>query len=89
MNVSLTKELEQFVEEKVRSGLYNNASEVIRDGLRRLIQEEQRMREPEWLERELLKAAGQPATPLTQQNWKAIRKRGLAKLEQLKRKPGK
>jgi antitoxin ParD1/3/4 len=36
MNVSLTRELEEFVEQKVRSGLYQTASEVVRDGLRLL-----------------------------------------------------
>ena len=36
MNVSLTPELEAFVDGKVGSGLYNNASEVIREGLRLL-----------------------------------------------------
>ncbi len=35
MNVSLTQELQTLVETKVKSGLYNNASEVIRDALRR------------------------------------------------------
>jgi len=35
MNVSLTEELEKVIGEKVRSGLYNNASEVVRDALRR------------------------------------------------------
>jgi antitoxin ParD1/3/4 len=35
MNVSLTPELENIVDEKVKSGLYNNASEVVRDALRR------------------------------------------------------
>jgi antitoxin ParD1/3/4 len=35
MNVSLTDELETIIEKKVRSGLYNNASEVVRDALRR------------------------------------------------------
>lgn len=35
MNVSLTDELESVVAEKVRSGFYNNASEVVRDALRR------------------------------------------------------
>jgi antitoxin ParD1/3/4 len=35
MNVSLTHELEAVIEEKVKSGLYNNASEVVRDALRR------------------------------------------------------
>lgn len=36
MNVSLTAELERFVQRKVESGLYNNASEVVREGLRLL-----------------------------------------------------
>jgi putative addiction module CopG family antidote len=35
MNVSLTDELEMVIQEKVKSGLYNNASEVVRDALRR------------------------------------------------------
>lgn len=34
MHVSLTPELESRVKAKVASGLYNNASEVIRDALR-------------------------------------------------------
>jgi antitoxin ParD1/3/4 len=36
MNVSLTPELEKFVANKVTSGLYNSASEVIRESLRLL-----------------------------------------------------
>lgn len=36
MNVSLTPRLEALVRRKVASGLYNNASEVIRDALRLL-----------------------------------------------------
>ena len=34
MHISLTTELEARVEAKVESGLYNNASEVIREALR-------------------------------------------------------
>jgi antitoxin ParD1/3/4 len=34
MNVSLTPCLEEFTKKKVESGLYNNASEVIREALR-------------------------------------------------------
>jgi len=37
MNVSLTPELQRFVTDKVESGLYNSASEVIRQALRELI----------------------------------------------------
>ena len=41
MNVSLTKELENFVNELVTSGMYYSASEVIRDGLQLLKEQEQ------------------------------------------------
>ena len=34
MNVSLTPELEQYIRRKVESGLYGNASEVVREALR-------------------------------------------------------
>jgi antitoxin ParD1/3/4 len=43
MNVSLTDELTRFVHEKVDSGLYHSASEVIRDGLR-LLQEREELK---------------------------------------------
>jgi antitoxin ParD1/3/4 len=33
MNISLTPELEQFVQEKVNSGMYHSASDVIRESL--------------------------------------------------------
>jgi putative addiction module CopG family antidote len=40
MNVSLTAELEKYVRRKVASGLYNNASEVIREALRLHVESE-------------------------------------------------
>ena len=49
MHVSLTPELEQAVKAKVASGLYNNASEVIREALRLSMKQEA---ENEWLKRE-------------------------------------
>lgn len=49
MNISLTPELERAVREKVGTGHYNNASEVIREALRGAFQ---RDRENEWLRRE-------------------------------------
>lgn len=36
MNVNLTPELERFVRDKVASGRYNSASEVVRESLRLL-----------------------------------------------------
>jgi antitoxin ParD1/3/4 len=61
MNVSLTPELERFVEGKVESGLYNNASEVIREGLRLLKEhDEVRLKWREQIERGWIQAqAGQ------------------------------
>jgi len=44
MNVSLTPELEKLVTRKVQSGLYQSASEVIREGLR-LLEDQDRLRE--------------------------------------------
>jgi antitoxin ParD1/3/4 len=40
MHVSLTPQLEELVKEKVASGLYNNASEVIRETLRLMHQQD-------------------------------------------------
>jgi antitoxin ParD1/3/4 len=34
MNISLTPELEQYIQEKVNSGFYTSVSEVIRESLR-------------------------------------------------------
>ena len=43
MNVSLTKELDNFVKGKLQTGLYSSASEVVREGLR-LLQEHEQLR---------------------------------------------
>jgi antitoxin ParD1/3/4 len=40
-NINLTPEMDRFVAERVRSGQYANASEVMRAGLRALEQDEQ------------------------------------------------
>ncbi len=44
MNISLTKKLEKWVQNKVRSGLYNSSSEVVREALRQMY-ENDRLRE--------------------------------------------
>lgn len=43
MNVSLTSKLDSFVRKLVKSGRYNSASEVVRDGLR-LVEEREELR---------------------------------------------
>jgi antitoxin ParD1/3/4 len=44
MNVSLTPELQHFVESRVATGRYQTASEVVREGLR-LLEERERARD--------------------------------------------
>ena len=44
MNVSLTPELEQLITRKVKTGRYTSASEVIREALR-LLEEQDRLRQ--------------------------------------------
>ena len=57
MNVSLTPELEKFVDGKVESGLYNNSSDVVREGLRLLKEHDEiRLKWREQIERGWLQA---------------------------------
>ena len=41
MNVSLTPELQKFIHRKVKSGMYYSASEVVREGLRLLREQDE------------------------------------------------
>ncbi len=41
MNVSLTPELEQLVQDRVASGMYTSASEVVREALRLMKEQDQ------------------------------------------------
>lgn len=45
MNISLTEELQRFIQQKVQSGLYGSASEVIRDCVRRARAEDAQLAE--------------------------------------------
>lgn len=60
MNVSLTPELEKLIADKVKSGRYNTASEVVRESLRLLEREDELRRlKYEELRREVLKGVEQ------------------------------
>lgn len=43
MHVNLSAEMESFIKNKVNSGFYGNATEVIRDAIRRMQAEESRV----------------------------------------------
>ncbi len=79
MHVSLTPELEKAVKAKVASGLYNNASEVVREALRESLRREQ---ENEWLKREAALGfpqleAGTVTRVKTKQQFKALVRGGV------------
>jgi len=80
MNISLTPHLEELVKGKVESGLYNSASEVMREALR-LLEERDRLRELrfEELRREIQKGIDSgAATPLDMEEIKARGRKRLA-----------
>jgi antitoxin ParD1/3/4 len=55
MEVSITPKMDQWISEKVNSGLYRSSDEVILEGLRLLMrQEEQRLAMTEHLRQEIL-----------------------------------
>ena len=45
MNISLTPKMEEWIHEKVESGMYQSASEVVREAIRVVYEYEQRLRE--------------------------------------------
>ncbi|MGC2062689.1 MAG: type II toxin-antitoxin system ParD family antitoxin [Thermodesulfovibrionales bacterium] len=80
MNISLTPQLEKLVKNKVESGLYGSASEVMREALRLLEERDRRhtLRDEE-LKAEIKKGldSGEP-TPL---DVRAIKARGRKRLD--------
>ena len=79
MNVSLTPELEELVRLKVESGLYNSASEVVREALH-LLDDRDRLREIkiEKLRKEIQK--GLDSGPSKPVDFEAIKARGRDRL---------
>jgi putative addiction module CopG family antidote len=75
MNVSITDQLAGYVRKRVKSGRYNNASEVVREALRRMEGEDQRaLRLAKPTAEDLL-------TDLTEQQLDGIRRRVRASIE--------
>lgn len=78
MNVNLTPQLEELVRSKVSSGLYTSASEVVREALR-LMDEQDRIRQVKLdeLRREVRK--GLESGPSGQWNAKAVKAKARAR----------
>ena len=76
MDIQLTPELQAIVEEQVRTGLYQDASEVVRDALRRVWVDPQI--ESPGLEAMLLEAVERPHEPFTRETLDSIRRQALS-----------
>jgi Arc/MetJ-type ribon-helix-helix transcriptional regulator len=82
MTVDLARDVEEFLQAQVRSGVCANPSELVND-LIRSVREQQRKPfsvTPE-LEAWLLEAAEKPTTPLTKSDFDGIRERVRARVK--------
>ena len=82
MTVALARDVEDYLQDQVRSGVCADASELVNDVIRSLREQQRKLFEitPE-LEAWLLEAADKPVTPLTKSDFNAIRGRVRARLK--------
>jgi Arc/MetJ-type ribon-helix-helix transcriptional regulator len=82
MTVALARDVEDFLQDQVRSGVCADASELVNDVIRSLREQQRKLFEitPE-LEAWLLEAADKPVTPLTKSDFNAIRDRVRTRLK--------
>lgn len=72
MNVSLTPDLEKFIHDKVGSGLYQSASEVVREALRLLEEKDkEKQQRLEALRSEVQASLKGTFTPLREENYQS------------------
>jgi Arc/MetJ-type ribon-helix-helix transcriptional regulator len=81
MTVALARDVEDFLQDQVRSGVCADASELVNDVIRSLREQQRKFFDltPE-LEAWLLEAADKPATPLTKGDFNGIRERVRSKI---------
>jgi len=78
MNVNLTPHLEEMVRQKVSSGLYTSASEVVREALR-LMDEQDHLREAKLAQLRQDIRAGQDSGPATAWDAEGVKSAGRAR----------
>jgi Arc/MetJ-type ribon-helix-helix transcriptional regulator len=81
MTVALARDVEDYLQDQVRSGVCADASELVNDVIRSLREQQQKFFDltPE-LEAWLLEAADKPTTPLTRADFAAVRERVRVKI---------
>jgi putative addiction module CopG family antidote len=74
MKVALAPTLEKFVRKKIKTGTYLDASDVIRESLRRWREEESGRGGMDWLEREIQEGLDSPDLQGGPGFWRSLRK---------------
>jgi putative addiction module CopG family antidote len=74
MNVPLPQQLERAVKEKVATGKYRSAEELVTEAVSRLIEEEEATpRDLSWLEKELQAGLDSSTREVTEADWEQLR----------------
>lgn len=79
INVNLTPKLEQLVRQKVESGMYNSVSEVVREALR-LMEEQDRVRTSKFAQLQRDIQVGLASGPATPWNMDDMKRQGKTRL---------
>jgi antitoxin ParD1/3/4 len=87
MNVSLTPELEEYIEQKIETGRYHSASEVVREALR-LLEEHDQLRQIRLKELRKDIQVGLESGKSIPLDIEEIKKEGRKRLSQSKKKSG-
>ncbi len=82
LNISLPKELRDFVVREVARGGYGSTSEYVREVLRETIAR----RAQEELERKLLEGLASPSIEMTRAEWKKLRAEVHSRIRERRRK---
>jgi antitoxin ParD1/3/4 len=76
MNISLPEPLKQFVDDQIAAGRYSSVSEYVRE----LIRDDEKRKAEDRLEALLLEGLESDESPLTSEDWAAIRREALARV---------
>lgn len=76
MNISLPEPLKQFVDDQIAAGRYSSVSEYVRE----LIRDDEKRKAEDRLESLLLEGLESDESPLTSEDWAAIRRDALARV---------
>ena len=76
MNVAIPERLERAVREKVASGKYRSAEELVTEAVSRLIEDEDvAPRDASWLVKELQAGLESPVREMAEAEWEQLRER--------------